>query len=910
VILFTQYNRGPTGRVTVAYEVEGLIAQVANAPVFGLYDFTLHNGGLGGSVISVQGLGEATGQAALALLTGKQQLTQPVTVTANRVVPMVEWRQIERWGGDASRLPEGTVILHRPPSLWAQYQGYILAALALLGMQAVLITGLLVQRRHRAEANVALRASEQRLRLVHEAAQAGTWEWDLRTDEKVWSAGLWKLYGLDPQSRSAVYEAWRQTIHPEDRAQAEQAVQTAAHQGTALHAEWRVRHPDGEERWLMSRGQPVCDAEGRTVRYLGIALDITERKQAEEALRVRTQQLEAIRAVSAEITQELELPTLLTLIHRHATELLGTGMGTLFLWDEATQLLVPRVWHGLGDGTRELRMKLGEGAAGTVAQRREGLIVNDFRSSPYITPLLLERTRHIGVIVEPLIYGERLLGVISVDTTDPGRRFTDQDQQLLRLLADQAAIAIENARLFAASARAAREARSLYEIAQSVTTSLDPLEVLHLIVLKTTELLGTPHAQVTLWDEETQTLRLGAAYGTEAEKVKGQEFRLGTGVNGIVAQTRAPLVVNDYQAFPHRVAGLTELVADIGVPLIYRGRLLGVLNSHATQPGSAFATEHLALLTGFATQATIAIENARLYEASQRYATELEGRVRERTAELDAARRAAEAASLHKSAFLANMSHELRTPLNSILGFAQLLQEQTKELFSTKQTRFLTNIYTSGQHLLTLINDILDLSKVEAGKITLERVPLAVAEILEDLLVIARGLAHKKGQTIQVEIASDLPALTADPVRFKQIFFNLVSNAVKFTPDGGTVTVTARRICDFQLPIADVKSIGPEPQSQIANRKSEMLELAVADTGAGIRPEDLPKLFREFTQLETTAAQAHEGTGLGLALTKRLVELHGGTITASSDGEGQGSTFTVRLPMDGRETGDQCGGKS
>ena len=182
------------------------------------------------------------------------------------------------------------------------------------------------------------------------------------------------------------------------------------------------------------------------------------------------------------------------------------------------------------------------------------------------------------------------------------------------------------------------------------------------------------------------------------------------------------------------------------------------------------------------------------------------------------------------------------------------------------------------------------------------RVPLAVAEILEDLLVIARGLANKKQQTLHVEIAPGLPALIADPVRFKQIFFNLVSNAVKFTPDGGTITVAARRISNFQFPISNLKDIGPDPQSQIANQKSQLgdfLEIAVTDTGAGIRAEDLPRLFKEFTQLETTAAQAHEGTGLGLALTKRLVELHGGTVTATSPGEGLGSTFTLRLPFGG-----------
>jgi signal transduction histidine kinase/ActR/RegA family two-component response regulator len=195
------------------------------------------------------------------------------------------------------------------------------------------------------------------------------------------------------------------------------------------------------------------------------------------------------------------------------------------------------------------------------------------------------------------------------------------------------AAAIEKARLIAATERAAREVRSLYEVAHSLTTSLDLTEVLRLVSMKTTELLGTPHAQVVLWDEATQVLRLGAAHGTEAETVKRQQFRVGEGVNGLVAQTRAPLIVNDYQAFPHRISGMPELVAVIGVPLLHHGRLLGVLTSHATHPGWMFTEAHLALLTSFAAQAATAIENARLFQQEQVRRRQVEA-VRAVTAEI------------------------------------------------------------------------------------------------------------------------------------------------------------------------------------------------------------------------------------------------------------------------------------
>ncbi len=305
-------------------------------------------------------------------------------------------------------------------------------------------------------------------------------------------------------------------------------------------------------------------------------------------------------------------------------------------------------------------------------------------------------------------------------------------------------------------------------------------------------------------------------------------------------------------------------------------------------------------------------EVSRVNQALQERDRELEAKTRE----LEQANEWLREASRNKSEFLANMSHELRTPLNSILGFSQLLLEQTREVLSAKQARYLTHINGSGQHLLQLINDILDLSKVEAGKFVLQPEPLPVAQTLEDILVIARDLAHKKGQEIRAEIAPGLPPVAADPVRFKQILFNLLSNAVKFTPERGTITLMARRVpgnaewgTPGGYPNAELSVTDPIPHSAIPARLAggrnphseigDWLELAVADTGMGIKPEDLPRLFQEFVQLETTRAQRHEGTGLGLALTKKLVELHGGRIEAASAGEGRGSTFTVRLPIAG-----------
>ncbi len=275
----------------------------------------------------------------------------------------------------------------------------------------------------------------------------------------------------------------------------------------------------------------------------------------------------------------------------------------------------------------------------------------------------------------------------------------------------------------------------------------------------------------------------------------------------------------------------------------------------------------------------------------------VEEALRLRTQQLEAANRELAHASHRKSEFVANISHEMRTPLNSIIGFAELLLREEAGGLSGRQQRFISHIHRSGQHLLRLINDILDLSKVEAGKLVLQCEPLATSELLEEVVVMARGLAAKKAQHVEAEIPPELPTLRADPVRFKQICFNLLSNAMKFTPEGGRITLRCRVVDSSTGRAGESQTGSSQSTARPLDRSTPYLEISISDTGVGIRPEDLPRLFQEFVQLETTRAQRHEGTGLGLALTKRLVELHGGRIRAQSAGEGTGSTFQIELPL-------------
>jgi signal transduction histidine kinase len=293
----------------------------------------------------------------------------------------------------------------------------------------------------------------------------------------------------------------------------------------------------------------------------------------------------------------------------------------------------------------------------------------------------------------------------------------------------------------------------------------------------------------------------------------------------------------------------------VGVPLLREGEAIGVINVGWVAPGE-IPGKIVKILQTFADQAVIAIENVRLFNEIQDKSRQLE------------------VANKHKSEFLANMSHELRTPLNAIIGFSEALGERMFGEMNAKQSEYVDDIHTSGKHLLSLINDILDLSKVEAGRMELDMADFDVPTALQNAMTLVRERAQRHGIKLSLEVEAAVGVFRADERKFKQILLNLLSNAVKFTPEGGKVGVAA-------------------------SRANGSLVVAVSDTGVGIAPEDQAAVFEEFRQVGRDYTSKAEGTGLGLALTKRFVELHGGSIGVESE-PGKGSTFTFRLPIHGQ----------
>jgi signal transduction histidine kinase len=334
-------------------------------------------------------------------------------------------------------------------------------------------------------------------------------------------------------------------------------------------------------------------------------------------------------------------------------------------------------------------------------------------------------------------------------------------------------------------------------------------------------------------------------------------LRKGEGVMGRAAETREPIQVADiavpgaYQSHLRDVLIGAGFRAVLSVPLLREDQIIGSLSLNRRSPGE-FPPEVVEVLKTFATQSALAIQNARLFHE-----------IADKSAQL-------EAASRHKSEFLANMSHELRTPLNAIIGFSEVLTERMFGELNEKQEEYLKDIYASGQHLLSLINDILDLSKIEAGRMELEVTDFDLPSAIDNALILVRERASRRGITLGHSIDEQLGAIRGDERKVKQVLLNLLSNALKFTPEGGRIDVRAA------------------PREGLA-------EISVADTGVGIAPEDQEAVFEEFRQVGT-ADKKVEGTGLGLALSRKFIELHGGRIWVESE-VGKGSRFAFSLPL-------------
>ena len=471
-------------------------------------------------------------------------------------------------------------------------------------------------------------------------------------------------------------------------------------------------------------------------------------------------------------------------------------------------------------------------------------------------------------VAAPLLHGGAVLGTLALFNSDPGR-FSDVQVRLLETFADQAAVAIANANLFevlqertAELARSVDELTALSTVSQAVSSSLDLQEVLTTIVSHAVHLSDADAGTIYELDDASAEFIHRASYRLPAELLAAIEHtraRLDDDT-GIARAARAgvpdqipDLLTAANVASPGTVDALRHsgFRALLSVPLVREQRTVGMLVIRRKQPGE-FAQPVVDLVQTLASQSVLAIENARLFHE-----------VEEKSQELDVA-------SQHKSQFLANMSHELRTPLNAVIGYSEMLQEELEDLGQADLVPDVEKINAAGRHLLGLINDILDLSKIEAGRMDLFLEDFEVGQLVRDVEAIVQPLMDKNGNALIVACSDDLGTMHADQTKLRQALFNLLSNAAKFT-DHGTISLTVQRESD------------------------DWLTFAVSDTGIGMTEEQLGRLFEAFSQAEASTRSRYGGTGLGLAISRHFCRLMGGDLTVSSV-YGEGSTFTVRVP--------------
>jgi signal transduction histidine kinase/CheY-like chemotaxis protein len=559
---------------------------------------------------------------------------------------------------------------------------------------------------------------------------------------------------------------------------------------------------------------------------------------------------------------DLELqPVFETVVH-HAVRLCGADCGYVYKLDGD----VYRIAFIVG-GSQTYREYMErhpvvqgpETLVGRVGLERRIVQIPDVLADPvYRWPTGRELGGYRTMLGAPMLVGDRVVGVLILwrVEVDP---FGDRTIDLLTTFAAQAAIAIRNVQLFRDLTRSVDELRALGEVSQAVSSSLDLDEVLTTIVTRAVQLSGTEGGSIFEFDQATQLFHVRTCFGTEpglVRELRATRIHLDETFVGRTAQSGEPRSAPDLSeepADPHierlARAGWRSMLV---VPLRWEQEIIGALlvRRRVTGPFSARTAE---LLETLASQSAVAIHNARVFRQLEDKSNQLE------------------VAGRHKSEFLASMSHELRTPLNAVIGFSDVLLERMFGDINERQEEYLRDIRGSGRHLLELINEILDLSKVEAGRMELDPVRLPLVPVLEHGLAMVRERAERTGIALELTTEPDVDTVWADELKLKQVVLNLLTNAVKFTRAGGSVTVTARR-------------------------DGDVAEVTVRDTGIGIADDERERIFEAFQRGGRGVRTTTEGTGLGLTLSKRIVELHGGRLWMESV-LGEGSLFGFSLPL-------------
>jgi len=464
-----------------------------------------------------------------------------------------------------------------------------------------------------------------------------------------------------------------------------------------------------------------------------------------------------------------------------------------------------------------------------------------------------------GAAALPLWVGGRYIGSLFIESTTV-QTFSDAEMRPLIALTGQMAVALDSLQLLAQSQRRAAEMETVAQVGAEASTSLEPDRLLQEVVDLTKSRFNLYHTHIYLLDRSRENLVLAAGAGSTGRLMAGRGHRIPLQRPGSLVARSARLgeaiIENDVRQAPEFLPNplLPRTRAEMAIPMIVGRDVIGILDVQADVVNS-FTAESVQVMSTLASQVAVAVNNARLFEEQVNIA--------DRLREVDRL----------KSEFLASMSHELRTPLNSIIGYAEVLLDGIDGDLTDDMEEDVGAIHGSGKHLLNLINDILDLAKIEAGQMDLVTETLELRPLVEDMASTTRVLLKNKPVEILIDIPDNLPLVNGDPLRLRQVISNLVTNASKFT-ESGSITVWAKM----------------HPANDL------MIQVGITDTGIGMNEEQLAVIFDRFRQVDQSHTRRAGGTGLGLSITRQLIEMHGGVINVESE-VGTGSTFSFTLPI-------------
>ncbi|PKN99579.1 MAG: hypothetical protein CVU42_07660 [Chloroflexi bacterium HGW-Chloroflexi-4] len=488
-------------------------------------------------------------------------------------------------------------------------------------------------------------------------------------------------------------------------------------------------------------------------------------------------------------------------------------------------------------------------------------------SLPVVSQTFFRNAGIAAAVFIPLQTATNPVGFMLASTSKIGA-LDPKDAHTLQIIGNSIAVAIERQRLLFEAQRRALELQTAAEIARDTTSTLSQDILLNRIVNLLKDRFGYYHCSIFLLNESNEYAIIEESTGEAGKLMKQNKHRLAVGSKSVIGSCLAsgqPIIVNDSNLspiyFPNPL--LPETRSEMGIPLKIGGHIIGALDLHSTST-NAFSENELTVLQILTDQISVAIENARAFSISQKAVQEMR--------ELDRV----------KSQFLANMSHELRTPLNSVIGFSRVILKGIDGPINKVQEQDITSIYNSGMNLLNMINEILDLSKIEAGKMELQLEDVSISEVITKAISTATGLMKDKPIELIQKIPNELPKVKADEIKLGQVVLNLLSNAIKFT-EKGTITIEVEIVKDEDL--------------------NSELKVLVSDSGVGIAPADQSKLFQRFSQVDDSPTRKTGGTGLGLSICRSLIELHGGKIGLLTSQPGKGSTFYFTLPVVGYRKG-------